>query len=288
MNKQLQNKLKAYSALTAAATLATAGADAQVKITETNYFGGFGSHNIDINGDGVNDFAIHVINWAENYSNPGLQGAIIQMEVLGSNNILGASNYYAARLTPMEWIGSPRGFGYYSGLWNGGFSSVGANTSGIVGGMLGAWGRNGTAAPFQWGNFVNVENGLIGVQFEAAGNYHYGWVRISIGEKSNAFRITAMAYEQTPDKGLYAELGLNTVENESKFAVVANESEMTISSDASLMNANVEVFNIQGQVVATKKIVSNKTTISNSFANGIYIVRITDAKGKAITRKVSL
>jgi hypothetical protein len=282
MNKQLQNKLKAYSALTAAATLATAGADAQVKITETNYFGGFGSHNIDINGDGVNDFAIHVVNWAETYSLSGWDGAaVIQMEVLASNNILMAGGYYAARLTPMEWIGSPRSFSY-GNVWNGTSSAgtfVGAN---LAGGYNYGGGWNG------WGQFRDVENGLIGVQFEAAGNYHYGWVRISIGEKSNAFRITAMAYEQTPDKGLYAELGLNTVENESKFAVVANESEMTISSDASLMNANVEVFNIQGQVVATKKIVSNKTTISNSFANGIYIVRITDAKGKAITRKVSL
>jgi hypothetical protein len=58
MNKQLQNKLKAYSALTAAAGLVASTAEAQIVHTTVNYNGGFETYDIDIDGDGTNRFSI--------------------------------------------------------------------------------------------------------------------------------------------------------------------------------------------------------------------------------------
>jgi hypothetical protein len=276
MDKRLQNKLKAYSSLTATAALVASSVDAQVVHTTLNYTGGYERYDIDIDGDGNFDTAMWAGSYApDTYDSPysyysrycGLYGP--------ANKVLN-SYYRLVNLASGVLIDASQSY------FDAGYFKQMVGTISYV---------NYPSFNYTFGdpNFVGAGDKFVGVRFDISGNTHYGWLRFTnISVDASSWTLVDMAYESTPDQGiLTGDTGpLALKESKAKIGISATENSLEISSDASLMNASVEVVNMLGQTVATATISSNTTSIAKTFGSGIYIVTIIDEKGKAITRKV--
>ncbi len=278
MNKQLQNKLKAYSALTAVASLAASSAEAQIVHTVVNYTGGYETYDIDIDADGTNDFYLLGVDWGAMY---GLSaGNLVHIGVQGTNALVTYGSYYAANLAAGVTLDSATTFAV-AGVWSGG-----AGSGGAFGGFYSYATSGGGVNSGSWGNFWAGQTGFVGVSFDISGATHYGWLRVTPSADFATWTLVDMAYNATAGEPIVTGQTVAVKENKAKFGISATENSLEIASDASLMNASVEVVNMLGQTVATATISSNTTSIAKTFGSGIYIVRIVDEKGKAITRKV--
>ena len=89
------------------------------------------------------------------------------------------------------------------------------------------------------------------------------------------FWFVRLSINVSVDEVAEINVGVNTLNNA-----------INITTDA--LNSKVDVINMQGQVVASKVITSNTTSIANTFASGVYIVNIVDANGKAVSKKITL
>lgn len=204
MNKQLQNKIKAYGVLAAAATFASSQADAQLVVRSVNHTNsGSGDYELDIDNDGVVDFTIT----ATTFSYPsyyGLQGAYVSMN--------GAYNSYASAssFNSNSWT-------WYNNVMDAGKIEKGVNigwdASFSYGQLLNGF-FTYSAYPGYGGSFGNIagENqSYVGVQFvkmDANGlkNLHYGWVKFeNIGADGMAYTITEVAYETQPQVAVYTD-----------------------------------------------------------------------------------
>jgi hypothetical protein len=271
MNKQLQNKLKTYSALTAVAGLAASTADAQIVHTTVNYNGGYETYDIDIDSDGTNDFFILGMDWGANY---GIPGNLVHLGVQGTNELVTYNSYYVAKLAAGVTLDSTTPFAV-AGVW-----SNGASYGGAFGGTY--------YAAYTWGSFWAGETGFVGVAFDISGATHYGWLRVTPSADFGTWTLVDMAYNATAGEAIVTGQTLNVKENKRNMNVFADANNINIMTDGSLMNAKVDVVNMLGQTVANTVITSNTTSIANTFGSGIFIVRISDDKGKAITRKIKI
>jgi hypothetical protein len=279
MNKQLQNKLKAYSALTAVAGLAASTADAQIVHTTVNYNGGYETYDIDIDGDGTNDFYLLGADWGANY---GFTGNLVHIGVQGTNELVTYGTYYAAKLAAGVTLDSTTPFAV-AGVWAGG-----AENGGAFGGFYSYTYYGYGPYSGSWGSFWAGQTGFVGVSFDISGATHYGWLRVTPSADFATWTLVDMAYNATPDEAIVTGQTLNVKENKRNMNVFADANTINIMTDGSLMNAKVDVVNMLGQTVANTVITSNTTSIANTFGSGIYIVRISDEKGKAITRKIKI
>jgi hypothetical protein len=282
MDSNLKNKLKVYSSLLTAVTgFSSIESNAQVVVTNVNYNGGFGTYNIDIDDNGVNDFAIHGINWGQNY---GYIGNSLNIEFFGNNRmIIGpySSGTYPVLLPASFLIDADANFDVVSNVWFGG-SSYG---SGVFGG---GYRKNIAGSVGSWGPLGDKTGIFIGVEFDILGNTHYGWMKLDVSKRHNTWKLVSHGYETQPDTPIKVPNPLSVTDKETTFSLYYDESVINVLSDASLMNAKVDVVNMLGQTVANTVITSNTTSINNTFGSGIFIVRISDDKGKAITRKIKM
>jgi hypothetical protein len=269
MNKQLQNKLKAYSALSAGATLSAFAASSQIIYTEVDLT--FDSsatdladreYYVDLDGDGTNDF------WFNAYNN-GTGGYFLFFDNLNPsvNGIVGATSsgyLYPTNIPQGDFIGS----------------SIAFNTSFSYGSLNFAGG---------YGNFIGVTDAYIGVRFSDGTDNFYGWIRVDVSSDAQTWTVKDFAYNSTPDTRIEAgQLPLSVKENKRNTNIFVDADNVNIMTDGSLMNAKVDVVNMLGQSVAKTVITSNATAIAKSFGSGIFIVRISDENGKVITRKIKI
>lgn len=276
MDKKLQNKLKTYSSLTAVVGLMASSADAQIIHTTVNYTGSYETYDIDIDNDGVVDTGM----WAGSYGPDtyttyytrycGLYGPAAKV----TNSSLGyvinlASGVMVDASQPYFAIGFKNMVGTYNYV-------------------------NYPSNDYSFGDptFVGAGDKFVGVSFDISGNTHYGWLRFTnISVDGKTWTLVDMAYESTPNKGiLTGDTGGASVslkENKkAEVSVYASQSVIKINADETLYNSRVDVVNMLGQTVLTSTINNNSTTLNHSLEAGMYIVRILDNKGDAITRKV--
>ncbi len=286
MDKRLQNKLKSYSALSAVATLVASSAEAQIVHTTVNYTGGFETYNIDIDGDGTVDFAVNAGATSFPLSSAGAYTAKVsgvQLYPNGGNRMIGTSGSYVNTVYAMN-AGMVVNSTYY------GFISQGA-LAGKFEVIATFYGVPITVYEGSFGQFGDGATKFVGVEFEIplTGDTHYGWLRFKdVEQDGSSWTLVDMAYNTVAAESIVTGQTLSVKESKAKFGISATENSLEIASDASLMNASVEVVNMLGQTVATTTISSNTTSIAKTFGSGIYIVRIIDEKGKAITRKIRL
>jgi hypothetical protein len=184
MNKQLQNKLKTYSVLTAAAGIAASTAEAAVIHNNVGYTGGYETYNLDIDGDGNNDFQISQTPFTGSYGvgcvpNGGRFNAFANGFLFAGAN---GFNQSSGAL-----ISSGAG-GFYNNLYGAGAYLFSCNSS-------------------IYGTFANyfgpglAGDKLFGVRFNIGADTHYGWVRVSISVDANydiSWTVVDMAYDDRP------------------------------------------------------------------------------------------
>lgn len=276
MNKNLQNKLKAYSAISAVAAFG-AEANAQVTTTMVDYTGGYESYDIDIDGDGTMDFTMNAFDLSSAYGSIGPINQLV-FEAKGSNRFVGSSSYYVSVLNNGDIVDSGATFMSNTSMWQG---ATGGN-------MMVYYNIYSSYYVGSWGSWTGgIDSKYVGLEFDISGSTHYGWARFSIPADGSSWTLEKVGYEATADTGI--EIGANPVsveENATQFNVNTADGNINITTDA--VNSTVNVINMQGQVVASEVINSSNTVIANNFAKGVYIVNIVDNKGKAVSKKVTL
>jgi hypothetical protein len=284
MNKQLQNKLKAYSALTAVATLVASSAEAQIVHTTVNYTGGYETYDIDIDNNGDVDFTVNAFATTFPYLAYTVDIAAVQINANGGNRMIGTYgsnvNYVYAMNAGMV-VNST------------GYSFVSSSAA-----LAGEFKVNGTFYGFpvtlyegSFGQFGDGATKFVGVEFEnqVTGDIHYGWLRFKdVEQDGSSWTLVDMAYNSVAGEQIVTGQTLNVKENKRNMNVFADANNINIMTDGSLMNAKVDVVNMLGQTVANTVITSNTTSINNTFGSGIFIVRISDENGNVISKKIKI
>ena len=166
MNKQLQNKLKAYSALTAAATLSTAAADAQMTTRTIGYTGGYETYDIDIDDNNTVDFQID--GTAFGTYGIGLIGGLIYLRGQNGGYLGGTYSGGAGGLYPLA-AGEKIGF----------YGSVGFQASKFMGGGYSFYVSSSYYGSDTFGALSGTTDTYVAVTFNRDGNYHLGWMRFT-------------------------------------------------------------------------------------------------------------
>jgi hypothetical protein len=280
MNKQLQNKLKSYSALTSIASLASFSVDGQIIHTTVNYTGGYETYEIDIDGDsnvdtrffaGSNDPFTYDAPYSYYTLYCALSGPALK--------VVNSSFRYIQNL-PSESLVDASQLDFAIG-WK-----VLVGTVSYV---------NYPSNDFSFGDlsFVGSGDKFVGVKFDISGNIHYGWLRFTnISVDGTSWTLVDMAYESTPDKGILTGdtgIAVNVKESEKKYvSIFANKTAIKINTNDCILNAKVDVVNMLGQTVISSTINSDTNTfiISHSLESGMYIVRISNSQSDIMSRKI--
>lgn len=246
MDKKLQNKLKSYSALTAAAALTATAADAQMTSRTINYTGGYETYDFDIDNDGNMDFAIVAGNWGACY---GITGNLINIEAKGSNEIYVASNswypYVMSSGDPINSSGTFNALGY---VW-GGCTTYGAGP--ISNGVYFAGTYNGSP---NWGANTG-ETSIVGVTFESGGYMHYGWFRLTTSADLSSWTLVDVGFDAQPmitayaGDGSYATNYAATAVQDASNTGNASDMSITVTPD----NAHEYFGNVDGYYVVIAK-----------------------------------
>ena len=184
MKKDTLKKLSKYGSL-ATATLVTGiseGAVDYTNIVDVNLNTVGSSYDIDIDGDGVMDFRAEVGSYATVYNLYGLRQ-------LGSNQFVGfnsaTTTSFSGWNSPVRDLSSGSSIGS-SNFWD---SYPGTGSIGLY--NLGWYNPSNSNG---YGPFLN-DNKFVGARFEISGNYHYGWIGLSLNALGG-ITIHDFAYEQ--------------------------------------------------------------------------------------------
>ncbi len=190
-----KKKLLTYSSVAGAALSMAAPADAAIHYSgkkDIRINGGQTSQNIDINGDGVNDFVFSLFSNANpphfTYQSINVQGA------LAGNSALGDSSWWFFEPYRLD-VGQ-----VVSSLAQGAWDSTGALNA--LSRYTSTWWGYTTTYTYTYGNFID-RSGYIGVRFDIRGNNHYGWIAYE-GTGYTEGRITGWAYEDVPEADILA------------------------------------------------------------------------------------
>ena len=273
-SKNLSKRLANYGALSAAiAGLSGINAQEQIDYTDINPdYSGIPDpyYIIDFDGDTANDFVVYqTVN--------GLYGY-----VYGSNKLLGSVFAFTSS-TYSSYIGLIYPFALNDGaIISGGQNSwlnqyygfdSGFNILNVLSGA--------------YGNWYDVSDKFLGVQFKIGANTHYGWVRLSVGTSGSSWTIKDYAYNITPNAPILAgqttSLGIGD-DNISKVKIVALNKSIGLYN---LQNkTNFRLLNMTGQEIL-KGTTENKDYVieASTLASGVYIVELGDIDTNTFFRK---
>ncbi len=260
MKKQL---LKNISAFIVTVMLFSASADAQIVYTDVNPDStSTGTYNLDLNIDGINDFAITQTSTTAcgSIGNPATL-KFIRLTPLGTNQVADS----ATDVTKMAL--------------NANISTTLLNWDNSANQLMVSACHTSTGG--QWANAVD---GYLGLKLILGGNTYYGWARLNTS-LANSFTIKDYAYNSIPDQPILAGQTITTGIHENSFASSINlfpnpaDNNFTIAFEKSNRKVEVNIADITGKIIySTTANETNRIEVNTSeFAEGIYIVQIQSA-----------
>jgi hypothetical protein len=271
MNKELQNKLKKYSAAAVAIAATGTAADAQIVYTQVNKTinaptaSGFAVDSIDINAAGGHDLAMVL------YNIPSYNLNIVIGGPLGSQGHALAGS-------------APSSYNYPFKLNSGQQINTQAFLPADSFGTF-TWVDNGTNP---YSSFWNggVTDGYLGLKLQVGGGTHYGWVRMDISSNGKTVVIKDMAYNATPNGGISAGQGMSIDVYESLAnSVWIAENRLHTDLQVEFANASVSVVDITGKEVAKFEVTEQRSTFNlGDLAKGTYVISLV-IDGDTINKK---
>jgi hypothetical protein len=183
---RLDRRLVAYAAAATAAgvaMLAVPASEAEIVYTPANVAMMYYPLLIDLNNDGITDFAIQFFRCTYQNNclvvNPWVAGNAIQgvdaRADAGQDGFpVGPQQHFLTQFRKFSWSGSYVGFMLDAGAYGGG-----------------SW---------SGGPWADTTNRYLGLKFVINGEVHYGWARMSIRALRHKIRLTGYAYETIPNK----------------------------------------------------------------------------------------
>ena len=269
MKKTTQNKfydrLAQYGALSLAIT-GLADANGQIVYTDVDPDAG-GTQIIDLNGDAADDFAI------------------VQ---LGS-----ASAPYAVRAFPTGGSANVLG-NAFAGITSSGFNYPSNFTAGQVISSASPWNSAYAYHDFCYGGgypnsaFCNVTDGYVGLRFDIAGAYHYGWARVDVTSVGGISTYVLKDYAYNATAGASIEAGQTSLSVD-EFSANAIKI-VALNKSIGLYNlpqaTEYRVLDISGKSIINGTSNGSSYVIeANGIANGIYIIELSDSNSNAVIRK---
>lgn len=257
MNKELQNKLKKYSAAAVAVAATGISADAQIVYNMVNKTMNLANpiDSIDINMDGTFDLGM-IISDYPSYMATVITGGPINSQGHAMAGSTTSSYNYPFKLNAgvdvnTQTFIADNSFGtfalvvagsnpYYS-FWNGG-----------------------------------VTDGYLGMKLKVGGNTHYGWVRMDMAADNKQVVIKDMAYNSTPGGSIQTGQGLNVKD----FEQIANSvwiSGKALHTDIKVEfnNANISLIDVTGKVVQQFELTQGINTFDlGDLPTGAYVLSL--------------
>ncbi len=141
---------------------------------------------IDLNHDGVNDFYFEFRSATLQPPSRTLNVTAVQGELIGISSYE-LNNVYAYALKRGAKIGPTAQFSFVPDVRVERSYPIDASSEKLLG---------------KWGG--NPKNRYLGVRFLIKGEYHYGWIRLTVHTRPMSATITAYAYETVPNQGISA------------------------------------------------------------------------------------
>lgn len=271
-------KLAAYSAM--AGAFVAAGTDANATIVYNDIddvtFGIGEFFAVDVDDNGTFDFLMQGVTNSSNWTFASVIGNFSSYGYGGPSNMIvgytGAILPYGSALNAGEEIGPDNGFvsNTYNRAW---LASI---YSGVT-----------------YGQFPDVTDKYIGVQFDIDGSIHYGWVRVDVAVGPISVTVKDMAYDDVADFAI--EAGATTgggvaIASLTEGQVSAYSYGNTINVIVKDINAGVStanVFDIDGKVVYTSAVSGNNMAINlANVATGLYTLQLTGANNAVYTKSL--
>jgi hypothetical protein len=275
MTKELQEKLKKYSA--AAAALVTAsGATAQVIYTDVDpdfeHLGGNVGVGLDVDNDTNFDFAFYSIDTTLT-SGARIRTTLVAPYGTAGNAIAGEA---------------PSGYNYALAL----------NTNDLIDNTLNWIASTNTMAynvdsanPYNE-NWNGVTDKYLALQFNTGGSTYYGWARLDVDAIGDVWTLKDYAYNSTANGSINAgDMGAAglapglSVEDLVYFINQPNNS-VLVKVNGNLTNGAVNVIGTNGQVVSSGAVSNDSFVVDmNGLASGVYMINVTFDQG-SMTKKM--
>jgi len=158
---------------------------------------------------------------------------------------------------------------------------------------------NGIYHLLEGGNwYPEISDHYLGVRFlDTLGCNHYGWIRCDVLDEGRVLVVKDYAYETKCDTGILAgdTIGDTTVivniENNllEKAKIWSESNNVHIQLLAESLPIECEIFNLAGECIYRESINNTTTEINLSIkSKSIYIVSLTNVKGQKTERKIIL
>jgi len=263
ISQNIFEKITQYGAMVAAIGT-VAETNGQVIYTDIVDFEGdsASSFELDLNGDGVNDFTIN--------------GSSIQILVDASSNSI---------------AGSLGGLSYkYPFALNEGSVIDGNQVWQSSNGQILRYKTSSGATSCQYSSnwCGDTVDKYLGLRFDISGNAHYGWVRldVTVPNSMDNWVVKDFAYEATPDTAISAGDGiLNTFDQGlQRVAVVANGKFIDLGNLPDQLS--YRLYNIVGQQIVSGDISENSFRIDLSTqSSGLYVLELSNNSTNSVIRK---
>ncbi|CAN5325813.1 hypothetical protein BH09BAC5_BH09BAC5_00720 [soil metagenome] len=269
MKKNLQDKLKAYSAV--AGSVIAASATAQVNYTDvspdvmvhdTLVYG------LDLNNDGITDFMLSA------GTSSSANFALINV-VGDTNNAVLGSLYQGVYPMPYS-LNNGDSIKANSVTWPLYAPSSGVNYLGVVYGS------------YTFGNWVGINDKYVGLRIKANGQFYYGWARLSVNSTSDTITLKDYAYEVQPNVGITAGqiTGIQNQNANTGIRIHSYDHSLFVHTPKSNEGGVISVYNMNGELISQKEITSNEMILNlEGVSTGMYAVHISQA-GVETTSKV--
>ena len=302
--EQLTKKIKAYSVV--AGVVIAFAPEVSAEIHRTNIdpdltFSNDGAvYNLDLNNDGVVDFKIRLYAYNSISSSSGDQyigdiGAVL-IEALNNNAVNAFNSTFIGTSGSTSEIYVANALNAFDPIKNGlnwvnNYSPYSSSSSAIIlGADIYAASYGNIYWDLQIGPWLGVSDKYLGLKLSTSEGVLYGWARLDVSKDGKSFTIKDYAYEDIPNKPIYAGTGvanINTVDINNNVSVYSFGNKIFVNSiDLKEANGTITVLNNLGQVVNSSDIINAQTIITlENIKSGIYFVRIEMSKG-IITKKV--
>ncbi len=264
MNKKTTQKLAAYSALAAGVIAVSGTANAQITYVDINpdeVYTADHQLDIDLNTDGINDFAILI--GADSSTRFAVRvGPTLGNEVLGS---VSGNFFYPFAMDMNQPVGPAATV--WNGTMNGGYMTM-------------AWVYT---AGGSYGNWLNATDKYLGVRFLIGTNVHYGWIRFSISCSATGVSCTYKdyAYNTVAEQQILA--GTQTIgldETATQVPKVFTAGDVLHVQFEKITEGEVTLNNMLGQAVRKIAISDMKMELPlEGLDAGLYLVTVNAASG---------
>jgi len=275
----LDSKLKSYSALAVGVLAAGTAANAQIIYTDidpdtiiadTFYL-------LDFDKDAIPDFNLTQVNYSYGSTSflnlVGVQ-ALNNNEVLGDTAIVQYSTSTDTAFFPKP-LALNDDISANEKVWSG-------TTYGLLYMKISYYGNS-----LKDGKWKAGDEKYLGLRFKIGNDWHYGWVRIEIGNNAGSFKIKDFAYESTADKHILAGKTVSGIaEADLNLSIYTGSRHLFIKSPDS--EAQAVIYNPTGQQLMSLEIKKGQNAFDlGSFPSGIYLLKI-QSVGKEVTHKFIL